>query len=199
MNAARSAPRVSLAWPGHAPAPAPTGRSRCTGRGGRPPASPSSLGSIVRGRAMTTALAGTAEAVGAASTQAPPAAPGAALWDGGAPEARLRLVGHLASPEANDLRVFLTRNRIPFARVDQDHDTLVGFRRAGGARPPARPAVLLFPDGTRLEAPSRLELARRVGLNTRPQQPVYDVAIIGGGPAGLTAAVYAASEGLRTV
>ena len=154
---------------------------------------------------MTTALAGTAEAAGASATQAPPAdhstalALALALGDGGAPEGRLRLVGHLASPEANDLRVFLTRNRVPFEWVDLDHDPLVGLLRAGGGAPPARAPVLLFPDGTRLEAPSRLEVARRVGLTTRPQQPVYDLAIIGGGPAGLTAAVYAASEGLRTV
>ena len=59
--------------------------------------------------------------------------------------------------------------------------------------------MLLLPDGGRLEAPSRLEAARAVGLPTRPALAEYDLAIVGGGPAGLTAAVYAASEGLRTV
>ena len=106
-----------------------------------------------------------------------------------------------------ELRTFLTRNRVPFEWVDIDADPLARFLlgtlaasdretedRLAGVRFP----VLLLADGRRLEAPSRLEVARAVGLPTRPTQSEYDLAIVGGGPAGLTAAVYAASEGLRT-
>ncbi len=59
--------------------------------------------------------------------------------------------------------------------------------------------MLVFPDGTALEAPSHLEIAQRVGLRTRADSPFYDLVVVGGGPAGLAAAVYGASEGLRTV
>ena len=64
---------------------------------------------------------------------------------------------------------------------------------------PGRLPVCIFPDGSCLGAPSRLEVATRVGLPTRPEADVYDVTIIGAGPAGLAAAVYGASEGLRTL
>jgi heterodisulfide reductase subunit A-like polyferredoxin len=59
--------------------------------------------------------------------------------------------------------------------------------------------VVFFPDGTYLIAPNNRELAEKVGLQTRAAHPFYDLAIIGAGPAGLAAAVYGASEGLRTV
>ena len=127
------------------------------------------------------------------------------------PNRRLRLVDRFASPAGHDLRAFLTRNRVPFEWVDLDADPLARFLAGaapggagaagaagvgpGGVRLP----VLLLPDGSRLEAPTLLEAARAVGLPTRPARPEYDLTIVGGGPAGLTAAVYAASEGLRTV
>ena len=127
------------------------------------------------------------------------------------PARRLRLVDRFASPAGHDLRAFLTRNRVPFEWVDLDADPLARFLAGaapggagaagaagvgpGGVRLP----VLLLPDGSRLEAPTLLEAARAVGLPTRPARPEYDLTIVGGGPAGLTAAVYAASEGLRTV
>ena len=124
------------------------------------------------------------------------------------PDRRLRVVDRFASPAGLELRTFLARNRVPFEWVDLDADPLarflLGAAEAPGDEHEARLAglrlpVLLLPDGRRLEAPSRLEAARAVGLPTRPSQPEYDLAIVGGGPAGLTAAVYAASEGLRTV
>ncbi len=115
-------------------------------------------------------------------------------------DSRVRLVDHITSPEAQSLRLFLARNRIPYEWVDLDRDPLARLlisegKGLAGLRLP----LCLFPDGTRLEAPTRWALAGALGLHTRPSQPVYDVAIIGGGPAGLAAAVYAASEGLRTV
>ena len=121
---------------------------------------------------------------------------------GRSPEAatRVRLVDHFTSPEAQSLRLFLTRNRIPFEWVDLDRDPLARWLVSEGeGLAGVRLPVCLLPDGTRLEAPTRFALAGALGLRTRPSQPVYDVAIIGGGPAGLAAAVYAASEGLRTV
>jgi thioredoxin reductase (NADPH) len=59
--------------------------------------------------------------------------------------------------------------------------------------------VVLFPDGTMLVTPTNRQLAEKIGPQTRAQLPFYDVAIVGGGPAGLAAAVYAASEGLKTL
>ena len=124
------------------------------------------------------------------------------------PAGRLRVVDRFSSPAGLELRTFLARNGLGFEWVDLDADPLARFligaaEAAGdeheGSLAGLRLPVLLLPDGRRLEAPSRLEAARAVGLPTRPTQPEYDLAIVGGGPAGLTAAVYAASEGLRTV
>jgi thioredoxin reductase (NADPH) len=119
---------------------------------------------------------------------------------------RLRVVDRFSSPAGLELRTFLARNGLAFEWVDLDADPLARFL-IGDAEAPGDEArladfrlpLLLLPDGRRLEAPSRLEAARALGLPTRPTQPEYDLAIVGGGPAGLTAAVYAASEGLRTV
>src|SRR5262245_33749485 len=108
----------------------------------------------------------------------------------------IRLVGRLNSPETHELRVFLARNEVSYQWVDIERDILARFllgdrRSAVEMRLP----VVLLPDGTRMESPTRPELARRIGLHVRPNHAEYDVAILGAGPAGLTAAVYAASEG----
>ncbi|MBV9357542.1 MAG: hypothetical protein JO023_18680, partial [Chloroflexi bacterium] len=133
-------------------------------------------------------------------TATPEQAVGALLPDG-----RLRLVDRFSSPAGLDLRTFLARNGLAFEWVDLDADPLaqllIGATAAPGGEHEGtlsglRLPVLLLPDGRRLEAPSRLEAARAVGLPTRPSQSEYDLAIVGGGPAGLTAAVHAASEGL---
>src|SRR5262245_43760454 len=106
----------------------------------------------------------------------------------------IRLVGRLNSPETHDLRIFLARNEVTYQWIDIERDILARFLL--GDRQSAaelRLPVVLLPDGTHIESPTRRELARRIGLHLRPKHADYDVAILGAGPAGLTAAVYAAS------
>jgi thioredoxin reductase (NADPH) len=113
------------------------------------------------------------------------------------PEARL--VGHRFSPASHEARDLLARNRVPYEwlDVDRDHEARQLLDLAGISSE-RLPAVFLR-DGTVLEAPTPLELAGRLGFPTHAELDFYDLVIVGGGPAGLAAAVYGASEGLRTV
>jgi thioredoxin reductase (NADPH) len=119
---------------------------------------------------------------------------GAALAAGG-----VRVIGHRFSRESHDLRDFLARNRVPARWLDVERDgearELLQVAGVGADRLP----VALLEDGTVLERPTVLEIAERLGVAGRPAQDHYDLVIVGGGPAGLAAAVYGASEGLRTV
>jgi thioredoxin reductase (NADPH) len=119
---------------------------------------------------------------------------GAALDAGG-----VRVIGHRFSKETHELRDFLARNRVPgrWLDVERDGEARELLRVAGvdGDRLP----VALLEDGSVLERPTLLELAERLDVPMRPAQEHYDLVIVGGGPAGLAAAVYGASEGLRTV
>ncbi|MCW2952666.1 MAG: response regulator [Conexibacter sp.] len=119
---------------------------------------------------------------------------GAALEAGG-----VRVLGHRFSKETHELRDFLARNRVPgrWLDVERDGEARELLRIAGVA--PDRLPVALLEDGGVLERPTVLELAERLGIASQPQQDHYDLVIVGGGPAGLGAAVYGASEGLRTV
>lgn len=111
----------------------------------------------------------------------------------------LRVIGHRWSPEAHQLKDFLARNHVPYRYLDVEESAEAGpLLERHGARADSLPLVVL-PGGEALRAPSAAQLAERVGLATQAQQPFYDLAIVGGGPAGLAAAVYGASEGLRTV
>jgi thioredoxin reductase (NADPH) len=119
---------------------------------------------------------------------------GATLEAGG-----VRIVGHRFSRDSHDLRDFLARNRVPARWMDVERDgearellTVVGVDED-------RLPVVLLEDGSVLERPTVLELAERLGVAVQPAQEHYDLVIVGGGPAGLAAAVYGASEGLRTV
>jgi thioredoxin reductase (NADPH) len=119
---------------------------------------------------------------------------GAALEAGG-----VRIVGHRFSKDSHDLRDFLARNRVPARWLDVERDgearellTVAGVAEDGLP-------VALLEDGTVLERPTVLELAERLGVSAQPASDHYDLVIVGGGPAGLAAAVYGASEGLRTV
>src|SRR6476620_1223975 len=114
----------------------------------------------------------------------------------------IRVLGTRWSPKAYELRDFLARNRVPYQWIDvelsaNDAETnqLLEYLGPEAASLP----VVLFPDGTRLLESVPAEVAQKVGLRTRAQTDFYDLAIIGGGPAGLAAAVYGASEGLHTV
>ena len=122
-------------------------------------------------------------------------ASGAALESGG-----VRLIGHRFSRETHELRDFLARNRVPGAlagrRARRREPRAADRSRASTRR--GLPVALLE-DGTVLERPTVLELAERLGVAVAPAADHYDLVIVGGGPAGLAAAVYGASEGLRTV
>ncbi len=111
----------------------------------------------------------------------------------------VRVIGNRWSAEAHAIRDFLARNQVPYRFLDVEaSDEARDVLAATNGDDQLLPLVLL-PDGARLRAPELPELARKLGLKTRADQPFYDLAIVGAGPAGLAAAVYGASEGLRTV
>ncbi len=111
----------------------------------------------------------------------------------------IRLVGHQWSALSHELRDFLARNQVPYQwsdiERDADAETLVAL---AGVESPEYPVVIL-PDGEVLEAPTTADLAAKCGLKSAPKAPFYEIVVIGAGPARLAAAVYAASEGLKTV
>lgn len=113
------------------------------------------------------------------------------------PFAGIRVVGHRWSPQALDIKSFLAGNHVPYLWLDVESDAEAAQWLNGEVRP--RLPLVIFPDGERLEAPDTARIAQKVGLRTSADQQFYDLVIIGGGPAGLAAAVYGASEGLRTV
>jgi thioredoxin reductase (NADPH) len=119
---------------------------------------------------------------------------GAALEAGG-----VRVIGHRFSKESHDLRDFLARNRVPARWLDVERDGEARELLAVAGIDVDRLPVALLEDGTVLERPTVLELAERLGGTGHPAQDHYDLVVVGGGPAGLAAAVYGASEGLRTV
>jgi thioredoxin reductase (NADPH) len=114
----------------------------------------------------------------------------------------VRVLGTRWSPQSYAIRDFLARNQTPYQWFDVETADKVSdvksWVEAAGAQPASLPMVL-FPDGSSLVAPGIPELAEKLGLRLRPEGAFYDMVIVGGGPAGLAAAVYGASEGLRTV
>jgi thioredoxin reductase (NADPH) len=114
----------------------------------------------------------------------------------------IRVLGTRWSPKSYDLRDFLARNHVPYQWIDveisaNDPETKRLMEALGPEA--ANLPVVLFPDGTKLLESLPADVAKKVGLRTRAQTDFYDLAIVGGGPAGLAAAVYGASEGLKTV
>jgi thioredoxin reductase (NADPH) len=112
------------------------------------------------------------------------------------PEAKV--VGHRWSAPSAQLREFLARNQVPYRWYASDSPEGEKLLSVAGADGSVLPLVIT-PDGEPLVNPTKPALAAKVGLATIPEQDFYDLIVIGGGPAGLGAAVYGASEGLRTV
>lgn len=111
----------------------------------------------------------------------------------------VRVVGHRWSPHAHEVKDFLARNQVPYQSFDIESDkeaeALIARFKATAEQLP----LVIFTDGSYLADPDISAVAEKVGLSTEAQQPFYDLIIVGGGPAGLAAAVYGASEGLNTL
>lgn len=114
----------------------------------------------------------------------------------------IRVLGHRWSPGSYTVRDFLARNQVPYRWFDvetADKDAEVRHLAKAVAAEVSRLPMVLFPDGSSLVAPGATQLAEKLGLRVRADLAFYDLVIVGGGPAGLAAAVYGASEGLKTV
>lgn len=110
----------------------------------------------------------------------------------------IRVVGNRWSPQSHQVKDFLARNQVPYQWLDielPEARELVSYAEDCRSQLP----LVLFPDGSRLVQPGNAQIAEKVGLRTQAERPFYDLLIVGGGPAGLAAAVYGASEGLSTV
>jgi thioredoxin reductase (NADPH) len=120
------------------------------------------------------------------------------LADARQPVPETKVVGHRWSARSSEVREFLARNQVPYRWYSADEPEGQRLLSAAGADGLVLP-VVITPDGEVLVEPADAELAGRVGLATTPSRDFYELAVIGGGPAGLGAAVYGASEGLKTV
>jgi thioredoxin reductase (NADPH) len=112
-------------------------------------------------------------------------------------DSEVRVVGHRWSERTHEVKTFLTHNHVPYRwlEVDQSDEATRLLDVAGEGELP----VVALPDGSVLRSPAPAELATALGLSTRATKPLYDLCVVGAGPAGLAAAVYAASEGLQVV
>jgi thioredoxin reductase (NADPH) len=118
----------------------------------------------------------------------------------------LRLLAGRWAPGGHAIRDYLTRNQVPYSWIDPTEDeegrrTAASLAESHPDLGPIDPSVpiVIFPDGKVLRDPATRDIAEGVGLQTRAALPFYDLVIVGGGPAGLAAAVYGASEGLKTL
>jgi thioredoxin reductase (NADPH) len=111
----------------------------------------------------------------------------------------IRVIGNRWSPHSHQVKDFLARNQIPYQWLDvelsSEAQELVSYAKCS----PLQLPLVLFADQSSLLQPSPAQIAAKIGLQTQAVKPFYDLVIVGGGPAGLAAAVYGASEGLRTV
>ena len=114
----------------------------------------------------------------------------------------LTVIGTRWSPKSYELREFLARNQVPYHWTDAEAvQTNPEVRRLMDSLGPEELTLpmVIFADGSKIAEPTPSQLADKIGLRTRPDQTFFDLAIVGGGPAGLAAAVYGASEGLKCV
>jgi thioredoxin reductase (NADPH) len=114
----------------------------------------------------------------------------------------IRVLGTRWSSRSYEIREFMARNQVPYQWIDAEvASTDPEVRQLIASLGPEAESLplILFPDGQRIAEPSQQTIADKLGLRTHAQTDFYDLAIVGGGPAGLAAAVYGASEGLRTV
>ena len=109
-----------------------------------------------------------------------------------------KVIVHRYSERSWEVRQFLARNQYSFRAVNADEPKGQQLLEAAGLDGTRLP-VVITEKGETLVEPTDVELATLLGLSTSPQLEMYDLAVIGGGPAGLAAAVYGASEGLKTV
>ncbi|HJS28566.1 MAG TPA: FAD-dependent oxidoreductase, partial [Anaerolineales bacterium] len=111
----------------------------------------------------------------------------------------IKVVGAQWSPSSHNVKSFLSRNQVPYQWLDIERDAEAKLLLDQLPKDSQRVPVVFFPDGTVLVDPDPRSIADKAGLRTQASRPFYDLIIIGAGPAGLAAAVYAASEGLQTV
>jgi len=116
----------------------------------------------------------------------------------GVPYDGIQVAGTLWSAKSHDTKDFLSRNQIPYKWIDIEKDAEAKAAAEAMSEGKFEIPIVYFPDGSHLISPDNLELANKIGLQTEASKPFYDLTIIGGGPAGLAAAVYGASEGLTT-
>ncbi len=105
----------------------------------------------------------------------------------------IRIVGHRWSPASHQVKDFLARNQIPYQFMDVESDAEARRLVEAAGQEPSLAPLVIFPDGSHLVGPTNIQLAEKVGLKTHAQVKFYDLLIVGGGPAGLAAAVYGAS------
>ena len=110
----------------------------------------------------------------------------------------IRVAGTLWSLSSHEVKDFLTRHQIPYQWLDIEKDSNAR-KLVEGVTSETKLPIIFFPDGTQLIQPDLKALADKVGLQTRAELPFYDIVIIGSGPAGLAAAVYAGSEGYKCI
>lgn len=112
----------------------------------------------------------------------------------------IRVIGDRWSADCHRIKDFLARNQIPYRWLDIERDASAQtLLNCCDAKQGAGLPLVVFPDGEQQSKPDNLQIAEKMGLQTQATNPFYDLIIVGGGPGGLAAAVYGASEGLRTV
>lgn len=111
----------------------------------------------------------------------------------------IRVVGSRWSPHSHQIKDFLGRNQVPYQWLDIEVNSQAHCLATCAKCDRTDLPLVVFSDGSHLRKPTHFEIAQKIGLTTQAQLPFYDLVIVGGGPGGLAAAVYASSEGLSTV